>query len=135
MTRSRLETPFAIYTLLSALVHFTGETYYHVAIGQSLPFYVVDLISIVLCLMGAIGSLAIRRSGGSASGWLAAGWGFALCLNYRAFFSRLERTEPLAEPGTVLYVLGATLILSALALLFALYLARPATPSPRHPRA
>lgn len=35
--RPKLETPFAILTMAAALLHFAGETYYHVLYGQPLP--------------------------------------------------------------------------------------------------
>ena len=124
--RERAETPFAIYTAFSAIIHFSGETYYHVTWGQPLSAYVVDLISISLMLLASFASLKTRAI--SASGWLVAAWGFALCLNYRSFFSRyraLADGPPLDEPSTVLTILGITLFTGALAFAFAMYLARP----------
>ena len=50
--RSNLETPFAILTMATALLHFAGETYYHVLYGQPFPAYLVDLIAIGLMLLG-----------------------------------------------------------------------------------
>lgn len=126
--RSKYETPFAIFSLLSAFNHFVGETYYHVTLGQPLPSYIVDLIAISLVLLGAIASLTNRTR--SASGWLAAGWGFTLCLNYRSFFGRLDAlSRDIApsngEPDLIIKILAVTLAIAALSFLFSMILARP----------
>ncbi len=126
--RSSLETPFAIFTLLAAVTHFAGETWFHITYGQPLSAYVVDLISIGLMLLG--GGAALFRRQVSAAGWLAAAWGFALCLNYRAYFSRVYRIE---EQGIdtinggdpLMTVLGVSLLIAALAFPVSLWLARP----------
>ena len=73
--RSRHETWFAILTIVLALIHFAGETYYHVAIGQTFLGYFIDLIAISLMLIAAIASLRVKPV--SASGWLAGAWGVA----------------------------------------------------------
>ncbi len=126
--RSRLETPFAIFTLISAVNHFAGETWFHVTYGQPFSAYLVDLISIGLMLLGAGASLLYRQM--SAAGWMAAAWGFALCLNYRAYFSRVYRIEDqglevISGGDTLMTILGASLVIAALAFPVALWLARP----------
>ena len=123
--RSRFETPFAILTLAAAFLHFSGETYYHVVYGQPLSAYIVDLIAIGLMTLGG-GSALLRRDVSSA-GWMAAGWGFALCLNYRAYFSRVYERQAgnaLDEPSIVVTILGVTLITNAVTFLIAMWLAR-----------
>jgi len=127
--RSKAETPFAIYTLVSAALHFASETYYHVTIGQAVSAYVVDLIANALMLLAAGASLANREV--SAAGWLAGARGFAFCLNYRSFFGRLRLQSDgaeLEEPSAVLTILGITLVISALAFLYSMWLARPRRP-------
>lgn len=126
--RSSIETPFAVFTLTTALVHFAGETYYHVTLGQPLPSYIVDLISIGLMLIGATASLRYRA--GSAAGWLAAAWGFALCLNYRSFFWRWQDLQAEGaigngEPDAVIKILGVTLTIAALSFAISMVIARP----------
>ena len=86
--RSRYETSFAILTIVLALVHFAGETYYHFAFGQTFLGYFIDLIAISLMLIAAIASLMVRPA--SASGWLAGAWGVAFCLAYRTFAWRYQ---------------------------------------------
>lgn len=127
--RPKLETPFAILTMAAALLHFAGETYYHVLYGQPFPAYLVDLIAIGLMLLGS-GSSLMRRDISSA-GWIAAGWAFTLCLNYRSYFNRVYQKQAggeLDEPSVVLTILGVTLVTNAFACLFALWLARPRRP-------
>lgn len=124
--RSKMETPFACLTLAAAILHFTGETYYHVLYGQPFSAYLVDLIAIGLMTLGAISSLVRREI--SSAGWIAAGWAFAVCLNYRAYFNRVYQTqagETLDEPSIVLTILGTALITNGFALLIAMWLARP----------
>ena len=107
-------------------LHFGGETYYHVTFGQPLSAYVVDLIANALMLLAA-GTSLVRRSI-SASGWLAASWGFLLCLNYRSFFGRVRLQadgQGVDEPAMVVTILGVTLVLTALAFIFSMWLARP----------
>jgi len=127
--RSAFETPFAIVTLSAALLHFAGETYYHVLYGQPWPSYLVDLIAIGLMLLGAISSLARRKI--SSAGWIAAGWAFTLCLNYRSYFNRVYQKQSgnaFDEPSIVLTIPGVTLVTNAAACVFALWLARPQRP-------
>lgn len=129
MLRERLETPFAIYTLVITVPYFLAETYHYfayVTFGESVLNYAVDLIAIALLSLGSIASLRNRPH--SASGWLAAAWGFTACLSYRAFAWRYEAqnaSEAVAEPSSVLTILSVTLVTSFIALFLALYLARP----------
>ena len=112
--------------MAAALLHFAGETYYHVLYGQPFWAYLVDLIAIGMMPL-ASGSSLLRRDISSA-GWLAAGWAFTVCLNYRSYFSRvyaLEDGEALDEPSAVLTILGATLTTNAIMLIVAMWLARP----------
>lgn len=127
--REKLETPFAIYTLIVAVPYFLGETYHYfafVGFGNGVLNYAVDLIAIFLMLLGGVASL--RSKPVSASGWLAAAWGFVACLNYRAFSWRYEARQAgdvVAEPSAMLGMLGVTLVISLVAFGFALYLSRP----------
>jgi len=128
--RSKYETPFAIYTLVVTIPYFLGETYHYFAyigLGNGILNYLVDLIAMALMTLGSVASLRCRP--GSASGWLAAAWGFVACLNYRAFSWRYEEVSAGntidTEPSSVLTILAVTLVTSFIALAIALYLARP----------
>jgi len=131
--RDRFETLFAIYTLVLAVPYFLGETYHYFAFigfGNGVLNYAVDLIAIFLMGLGGVASLRCKPA--SASGWLAAAWGFVTCLNYRAFSWRYEEVAAGGvidtEPSSVLTILSVTLVTSFLALFVALYLARPRKP-------
>lgn len=127
--REWTETPFAIFTLVLTIPYLIGETYHYfvyVGFGQDVLNYLVDLIAISLFLMASLSSLRDRTR--SASGWLAAAWGFAACLNYRSFSWRYEAHqlgETVEEPASLLMALSVTLAISFVALGFALYLSRP----------
>ncbi len=77
---------FAILSIFAALVHFIGETWWHLEFGQFLPMLIVDYIAVSLLLLGGFVLLRTGRS----PGLLCGGWGFSLCLVYRALFSRVE---------------------------------------------
>lgn len=123
--RSRHETWFAILTIVLALIHFAGETYVHFAFGQTFLGYFIDLIVITLMLIAGIASLRVRPV--SASGWLAAAWGTAFCLAYRAFAWRyhVPVEERGGEPAIILNILAGALVISTIAFAFAFWLARP----------
>lgn len=127
--RERGEAPFAIFTLIVAVPYFLGETYHYfafVGFGNDVLNYVSDLIAIFLMVLAGRASLRCRPA--SASGWLAAAWGFVACLNYRAFSWRYEARQAgdvVGEPSGMLGMLGVTLAISFVAFGFALYLSRP----------
>ncbi len=127
MTRHNSETALAWLTLVSAVVHFSLETYYHVMWGQPLQALLVDYICNALMLFGGLSSLAARPR--SAAGLLAAGWAFALGFGWRSVFGRLERmqagdTPANGEPTLVLTILIGALTIVALVLAWSLALAR-----------
>jgi len=126
------ETGLAIFTVALLVPYFVGETWHYfayVGFGKYVLGYAVDLICMALMLLGGVTSLRIRSQNRSSAGWLAAAWGFAACLNFRAFAWRYEAYQDTGavtgEPATFLYILGAVLFLSFGALGYALYLARP----------
>lgn len=126
------ETAFAMFTVALVVPYFTLETWHYfvyVGFGNYVLGYAVDLIAMALMLLGGVTSLRLRSQNRSAAGWLAVAWGFAACLNYRAFAWRYEAYQDTGavtgEPATFLYILGAVLFLSFGALGYGLYLSRP----------
>ena len=112
---------FAIVSIAAAVLHFVGESWWHFEFGQFLPMLVVDYIAITLILLGSTVYLRTGRS----LGWLCGGWGFAFCLNYRAFFWRVEILMSgggTAEMQATTYVLGASLVFSVAMFLISMYL-------------
>lgn len=123
-----LERGLAIYTLISATLHFSLETYHFVQYGSFLPMLIVDYIAISLFVFASYVALSNRY--GSAAGLLCGAWGFAFCLNYRAFFWRYQElvngTAQSAEPMEVVAsILGVTLIISGSVFLLTLWMAFP----------
>ena len=126
MIRHASETPLAWATLALTLVHFVLETWFHMLWGQPLQALIVDYISNILMVFAGVTSLRIRPR--SAAGLLAAAWTFNLGFGWRSVFGRLEiasRGEAMAngEAAFVLPLLIGSLILVALIMLWALWLA------------
>ena len=116
MATSTAVKAFVYYSIFAALLHFVGETWVHMLYGQFLPMLVVDYIAISLVLLGAIGFLKL----GWGPGLLCGGWGFTFCLNYRAFFWRVEAMMNQTANDVIqntAYILGVALLFSAIAFL------------------
>lgn len=124
MDRAILERRLALFSIVAAILHFIGETWVHLAMGQFLPMLIVDYIAIGLLLFGGTRSLQTRQG----AGLLCGAWGFTFCLNYRALFWRVG---VLLEEGgdaaleTMTQVLGGLFLVSMLAFLLSLYLCLP----------
>lgn len=111
---SKSERTFIWFSVLTAILHFVWESWYHVKWGQFLPMLIVDYIAISLLLFGAFGFL----KWGWGPGLLCGAWGFEFCLNYRTFFVRVNAIiEGTASDATTYtaYALGGLLSLCALA--------------------
>lgn len=124
--RHKSETALAWFTLVATIIHFVLETWYHFVWGQPLQALIVDYISNALMLFGGYMSLRVRP--GSAAGLLAAAWGFTLGFGWRSVFARIERLEISAtgfngEATFVLPLIGGSLVIVAICLLWALWLA------------
>lgn len=116
MATSTAVKAFVYYSIFAALLHFVGETWVHMLYGQFLPMLIVDYIAISLVLLGAIGFLKL----GWGPGLLCGGWGFTFCLNYRAFFWRVEAMMNQTANDVIqntAYILGVALLFSAIAFL------------------
>lgn len=84
---SIMERKVAFLSIIFALVHFVGETLWHLKFGQPISMLVVDYIAVSLLLYG--GFKAIKNA--QFIGLLCGAWGFEFCLNYRALFNRVEK--------------------------------------------
>jgi len=107
---------FIWFSVLTAILHFVWESWFHIKWGQFLPMLIVDYIAISLLLLGAFGFL----KWGWGPGLLCGAWGFEFCLNYRTFFVRVNAIiEGNASEATTYtaYALGGLLSFSALAFL------------------
>ena len=119
--RAVISRRFAWLSAIAAILHFLGETWWHLRFGQFLPMLIVDYIAVSLLLI----SSTIYLRGGHSFGLLCGAWGFSFCLSYRAFFWRVEvllsggGSEQLRATATVL---GFMLIFSALMFLVSMIL-------------
>lgn len=87
MTARTLETGLANFTLGVLAIYFPLETF--ASWGElTHPFYLVDLIGMLLLLWGALRSRRARPAG--APGILAAGWAWVASNGWRAAFGRVE---------------------------------------------
>ena len=117
---------FSKLTIFLACVHFILVTLHAIVFGQSLLGLLPDYIAVGLMISG--GFVAMRNY--DARGILCGAWGFAFCLHYRSWAWRyeafLDGTATPVNEGTM-YVLGATLFISALSFLITLILCAPKT--------
>ncbi len=131
MNPTVLEHRLALFSLAAAVLHFIGETWFHVRFGQFLPMLIVDYIAIGLLLFAGTRSLQT----GGAAGLLCGAWGFTFCLNYRALFWRVEailQGEQIPGLETTASILAVLFVVSMGAFLLTLFLANPrdAHPTP-----
>jgi hypothetical protein len=120
MERPASETALAGLTLFSAALHFGLETWYHMVWGQALTSLLVDYIANALMLLGAWASLRARPSG-SATGLLAAAWGFTFCLAWMAGFLRLEGAKAGMDPANGEAAFVMPILLASVGLVAAIF--------------
>jgi hypothetical protein len=94
----RLETGLACLTLALLVLYVPLETWVSLPYGLTNPFYLVDLIAMVLLLAGAMHSLRARPS--PAPGLLCAAIAWTAANGWRATFRRLAE---LREGGSLDY--------------------------------
>ena len=124
--RHNSETALAWFSLFATTTHFVLETWYHLVWGQPLQALIVDYISNFLMVFAAVTSLRIRPN--SAAGLLAAAWAYNLGFGWRSVFGRLEIIQAgenftNGEPPFVFYLIATSLVIVAVVLCWALWLA------------
>ena len=87
MNRRRIETVLAWLTIAALMAYVPAETYVSWSDGLLSPFYLVDLIAMVLLLWGAVHSLLARPR--CAPGLLCGAYGWAAANGWRATFGRV----------------------------------------------
>lgn len=88
MTRRRIESGIAWLTLGALVIYVPGETYVSWLSGLHDPFYLVDLIAMILLGLGAVHSLRARPR--CAPGLLCGAYGWASANGWRSTFWRIE---------------------------------------------
>ena len=115
-----MERKLAIISIVVAIVHFVGESYWHIKFGQFLPMLIVDYIAVSLLLFAGVRSLQTGRAIG-----LMCGACFEFCLNYRTFFWRVEvllNGNASSEIESLVYLLGTLLVFTFTLFIITLYL-------------
>lgn len=87
MDLRKIETGLAWFTLGALVIYFPAETYISVPEGLWNPFYLVDLIAMILLFWGAIRSLRARPA--SSPGVLCAAYAWTAANGWRATFGRM----------------------------------------------
>ena len=87
MDLRKIETGLAWFTLGALVIYFPAETYISLPEGLWHPFYVVDLIAMVLLFWGAMRSLRARPA--SSPGVLCAAYAWTASNGWRATFGRM----------------------------------------------
>lgn len=103
---------FATVSIALAIVHAIGETYFTIALGQSIVQILADTIAVFLVIFGG----KIARKNPLKNGILCGAWGFAFCLNYRAFAWRFDEIISGNQDSSItitFYILFFSLLISA----------------------
>ena len=107
MNLRRIETAIAWFTIAALAVYAPGETYVSWSHGLTSPYYLVDLMAMILLLWGAVRSLRARPE--CLPGILCAAYGWASANGWRSTFARLDRIRegaPLEYGDAEVWVVG-----------------------------
>lgn len=120
-TKNQLTNTFAIFTIVTAVIHFVLETLYTIEFGQNWAGILPDYIAVCLMFLGGISVLKNIKM----VGILCGAWGFTFCLNYRAwawryYESSLGTSSSLVED--TMNVLLYTMFISVIAFVISLVL-------------
>ncbi len=96
--RRKIERALAVFSLVAAVVHFSGEMAYHQELGQFLPDLWVDWLADVLLVTAAFR----MWRGPGAVGLMCGAWGFTCCLSVLSFNGFFLRTLEGRVPAGVL---------------------------------
>ena len=89
ITKNQLTNTFAIFTIVTAVIHFVLETLYTIEFGQHWTGIIPDYIAVCLMFLGGISVLKNIKM----VGILSSAWGFTFCLHYRAWAWRYYETS------------------------------------------
>lgn len=112
MNVGRIESGLARFTLGALVIYVPVETWASLPDGLWNPFYLVDLIAMVLLFVGALRSLRLRPA--SAPGILCAGYAWEGANFWRATFGRLL---DVLKGGSLTYGIGELWVVGAATIL------------------
>lgn len=116
---------FAWFSIIVAVLHFIGESYFIYLYGQSFIQTSIDVIAVILMFLG--GNIALKNQ--KYLGILCGAWGFSFCLNFRAWAWRFEalKNDNIDVLSSVLLFL---LVFSFIAFIISILLNLPKTKHP-----
>ena len=121
ITKKKLANTFAIFTIVTAVIHFVLETLYTIEFGQHWTGIIPDHIAVCLMFLGGISVLKNIKM----VGILCGAWGFTFCLHYRAWAWRYYETS-LGTSSTIIEhtmnVLFCTMFISVISFVISLVL-------------
>jgi hypothetical protein len=127
-----LETGLSRFTLAMLVIYAPVETWASLPAGLTNPFYIVDLIAIILLFAGSVVSLRARPT--SAPALLCAAYAWTSANGWRASFGRIadvEKGRELAHGTAELWAVGIGTALALTAFAVSLYLVMRASAGKR----
>ena len=129
MNLRQIETGLAWFTIGALVIYFPVETWASLPDGLWNPFYIVDLIAMILLFWGAMRSLRARPA--SSPAILCAAYAWAGANGWRATFGRIFevlRGGELDHGVGELWAVGIATAIGLLCLALSLYLVVRSTP-------
>jgi hypothetical protein len=123
MNLRKIETGLAYFTLGALVIYFPVETWASLPEGLWNPFYIVDLIAMILMFWGAMRSLRARPA--SSPAVLCAAYAWAGANGWRATFDRLFEMlngGTLAHGKVELWAVGIATAVGLVCFVLSLYL-------------
>jgi hypothetical protein len=112
---------FAQFSIIVAVLHFIGESYFMYLYGQSFIQTSIDVVAVSLMLIGSIFTL----KNVNYNGILCGSWGFSFCLNFRAWAWRFETENYKNDP--LMSILLIFLLFSFVAFIISILINLPKT--------
>ena len=132
MNLRKIETGLAWFTLGALVIYFPVETWASLPEGLWNPFYIVDLIAMILLFWGAMRSLRARPAASPAV--LCAAYAWAGANGWRATFGRLFEVlngDALTHGLAELWAVGIATAIGLVCFILSLYLVVRSTPRAR----
>ena len=126
MTRRKIETGICWYTVFVLALYLPLETWTSLPAGLLSPYYIVDLVGMILMGLGVKASLHARPNSNPAI--LCVGYAWCAANGWRATADRLallDRGEPLALGSIELAAIGGSTIIAIAIMVVLLWQLKP----------
>ena len=130
MDLRKIETGLAWFTLGLLVIYFPIETWASFPEGLRNPFYIVDLIAMILLFWGAVRSLRARPT--SSPAILCAAYAWSVANGWRATFGRMFeilRGETLDHGAAEMWFVSIGTAIGMACLILSLYLVVKSSPT------